>query len=57
MKGFEVVVWEMAADVGGTWLYSESVTEGRGNVYRSLSTNLPKEIMQLRSFAASGWCQ
>lgn len=36
----------MASDVGGTWLYSEDVPKGRGNVYRSLVTNLPKEIMQ-----------
>ncbi len=45
-QGFDVVVWEMAEEVGGTWLFSEAMTEGRGNLYRSLSTNLPKEIMQ-----------
>lgn len=39
----------MAEEVGGTWLFSEAVTEGRGNLYRSLSTNLPKEIMQYYS--------
>jgi len=45
-QGFEVEVWELANEVGGTWLYSELVAECRGNIYRSLVTNLPKEIMQ-----------
>ncbi|ELR17322.1 Flavinbinding monooxygenase-like subfamily protein [Acanthamoeba castellanii str. Neff] len=52
--GFEVVVWEMAEEVGGTWLFSEAVTEGRGNLYRSLSTNLPKEIMQFSDLPFEG---
>lgn len=50
------VVYEAAADVGGTWVYQEWVgNHGNGravhsSMYRDLRTNLPKEVMMFPDF-------
>ncbi|XP_040202694.1 flavin-containing monooxygenase FMO GS-OX4-like [Rana temporaria] len=48
------VVLEMTEQVGGTWVYTEEVESGahiHSSMYRDLSTNLPKEIMEFPDFA------
>ncbi|XP_040202695.1 flavin-containing monooxygenase FMO GS-OX-like 2 isoform X1 [Rana temporaria] len=48
------VVLEMTGQVGGTWVYTEEVESGahiHSSMYRDLSTNLPKEIMEFPDFA------
>nr|XP_054752099.1 uncharacterized protein LOC129257731 [Lytechinus pictus] len=53
---FDVVVFEKADRVGGTWVYTESVgLDEHGlpihsSMYKSLKTNLPKEIMAFPDF-------
>ncbi|XP_057868666.2 flavin-containing monooxygenase FMO GS-OX-like 8 isoform X1 [Cryptomeria japonica] len=54
-EGFEVVVYEQNADVGGIWLYNpdieddplglEIVGPNQGTIYESLRTNLTREVM------------
>ncbi|XP_057868664.1 flavin-containing monooxygenase FMO GS-OX-like 8 isoform X2 [Cryptomeria japonica] len=54
-EGFEVVVYEQNADVGGIWLYNPNVgndpvglelTEpNQGTIYQSLRTNITREAM------------
>lgn len=44
--GFEVVIYEREAYVGGVWKYRESAKDSPSTpMYRSLRTNLPKQIM------------
>lgn len=67
--GMQVVVFEQADQVGGTWVYTDHVqTDEHGmavhtSMYKGLHTNLPKEIMgypdfpipaQERSYIPSG---
>ena len=60
-EGPAVVVFEQARDVGGVWVYDPSVESdplGRddrrhrvhSSMYRSLRTNLPREVMGYESF-------
>ncbi|XP_063786960.1 uncharacterized protein LOC134936005 [Pseudophryne corroboree] len=47
------VVFEMAGQVGGTWVYSdpsENDAQSHSPMYRDLKTNLPKEIMEFPDF-------
>ncbi|GAB2211752.1 hypothetical protein Droror1_Dr00025086 [Drosera rotundifolia] len=66
-EGHKVVAYEHGERVGGTWVYTDEVesdpvgVEPRRNVvhssiYRSLRTNLPREVMGFRDypFVASG---
>ncbi|XP_059478789.1 senecionine N-oxygenase [Neocloeon triangulifer] len=48
---FECVVFEMSDQVGGTWVYTDQVGKDEfglpvhSSMYKSLRTNLPKEVM------------
>ncbi|XP_057677200.1 uncharacterized protein LOC130906676 isoform X2 [Corythoichthys intestinalis] len=45
------VVFELSADVGGTWCYQERVGQDvRSSMYKNLRTNLPKEVMMFPDF-------
>ena len=48
----EVVVFEQLDDFGGLWYYREDVNDPNNHpsVYRTLKTNIPKEVMQLTDF-------
>ncbi|ETK89642.1 hypothetical protein F441_06537 [Phytophthora nicotianae CJ01A1] len=48
--GHEVVVFEKAANVGGVWKYDELADAPSSVLYKSLHTNLPTAIMQLKEF-------
>ncbi|XP_077595950.1 uncharacterized protein LOC144212177 [Stigmatopora nigra] len=45
------VVFELSAEVGGTWCYQERVgPEVRSSMYKNLRTNIPKEVMMFPDF-------
>ena len=45
-NGFEVIIFEKEMNVGGVWKYKESITGTPSTpMYKSLRTNLPKQIM------------
>ncbi|KAG7402321.1 Flavin-containing monooxygenase FMO GS-OX1 [Phytophthora boehmeriae] len=46
--GHDVVVFEKAGNVGGVWKYDESADAASSVLYKSLHTNLPTSIMQLK---------
>ncbi|POM77811.1 Flavin-binding monooxygenase-like protein [Phytophthora palmivora] len=48
--GHDVVVFEKAGNVGGVWKYDGSVDAPSSVLYKSLHTNLPTAIMQLKEF-------
>lgn len=54
--GMTPVVWEKAAKVGGTWVYTPQVGKDEhglpifSSMYKNLKTNLPKEVMQFPDF-------
>ncbi|KAG3022471.1 hypothetical protein PC121_g157 [Phytophthora cactorum] len=48
--GHEVVVFEKAGNVGGVWKYDEAADASSSVLYKSLHTNLPTAIMQLKEF-------
>ncbi|EGZ23771.1 hypothetical protein PHYSODRAFT_311009 [Phytophthora sojae] len=48
--GHEVVVFEKGANVGGVWKYDEAADAPSSVLYKSLHTNLPTAIMQLKEF-------
>ncbi|KAE9326908.1 hypothetical protein PF008_g16530 [Phytophthora fragariae] len=48
--GHEVVVFEKAGNVGGVWKYDEAADAPSSVLYKSLHTNLPTAIMQLKEF-------
>ncbi|KAG7388700.1 Flavin-containing monooxygenase FMO GS-OX1 [Phytophthora pseudosyringae] len=48
--GHEVVVFEKAGNVGGVWKYDEAADATSSVLYKSLHTNLPTAIMQLKEF-------
>jgi thioredoxin reductase len=43
--GFDVVIFERASNVGGVWKYRDAMHSKSGPMYKSLRTNLPKQIM------------
>eukprot|EP01138_Halocafeteria_seosinensis_P016415 gb/GECG01016746.1/.p1 GENE.gb/GECG01016746.1/~~gb/GECG01016746.1/.p1 ORF type:complete len:612 (+),score=69.95 gb/GECG01016746.1/:1-1836(+) len=45
--GFDVTVFERSNKLGGLWNYTDDIRDG-SVMYKSLRTNLPKEIMELR---------
>ncbi|XP_014275823.2 uncharacterized protein [Halyomorpha halys] len=53
---FEVVVYEQTSQIGGTWVYTDKVGQDEyglpihTSMYKSLRTNLPKEIMGYPDF-------
>ncbi|OWZ24762.1 Flavin-binding monooxygenase [Phytophthora megakarya] len=48
--GHDVVVFEKAGNVGGVWKYDEAGDAPSSVLYKSLHTNLPTAIMQLKEF-------
>lgn len=42
--GYDVVIFDQQADLGGTWLYSPEINSF-SSLYEKMYTNLPKEIM------------
>ncbi|VVC38042.1 Hypothetical protein CINCED_3A006990 [Cinara cedri] len=57
---FKCVAYEQTDNVGGTWVYTDKIgTDKYGlpvhsSMYKSLKTNLPKEIMELPGFPHKG---
>ncbi|XP_055387388.1 senecionine N-oxygenase-like [Condylostylus longicornis] len=55
-NGMEVVVYEQANEVGGTWVYTDDIgvnefgIDVHSSMYKGLHTNLPKEIMGYPDF-------
>ncbi|XP_062563498.1 senecionine N-oxygenase-like [Armigeres subalbatus] len=55
-SGGEVTVFEMASQLGGTWVFNEEVDKNEygidvhSSMYKGLKTNLPKEIMGYPDF-------
>ncbi|MSP89242.1 MAG: hypothetical protein EXQ92_10600 [Alphaproteobacteria bacterium] len=47
-SGFEVVVFEMGSQIGGTWVYEND--SGRSFVYRSLHINTARELTRFSDF-------
>ena len=45
--GFRVKVFEASDQIGGVWVYSDSPAR---SLYKSLRTNLPKEVMAYSDF-------
>ncbi|EEY69261.1 flavin-binding monooxygenase-like protein [Phytophthora infestans T30-4] len=48
--GHEVVVFEKSGNLGGVWKYDEAADAQSSVLYKSLHTNLPTAIMQLKEF-------
>lgn len=52
----DVIAFEQSEVIGGTWVYSDDIqtdkfsNEIHSSMYKNLSTNLPKEIMQFPDF-------
>ncbi|XP_030764741.1 senecionine N-oxygenase-like [Sitophilus oryzae] len=55
-SGFDLDVFEMRPELGGTWVYTEDVGKDRygypvySAMYKGLRTNLPKEVMGFPDF-------
>ncbi|KAG1708230.1 hypothetical protein DVH05_024913 [Phytophthora capsici] len=48
--GHDVVVFEKSSHLGGIWKYDDSADAPSSVLYKSLHTNLPTSIMQLKDF-------
>ncbi|XP_039141824.1 flavin-containing monooxygenase FMO GS-OX5-like isoform X2 [Dioscorea cayenensis subsp. rotundata] len=57
-EGHEVTVFEKSTRVGGTWVYDPSTDSDRvavhGSLYRSLRTNLPRQLMGFLDYPFPG---
>lgn len=59
-SGFTCVTYEQTDNIGGTWVYTDTVGRDKyglpvhSSMYQSLKTNLPKEIMELPGFPHGG---
>ncbi|KAM3915678.1 dimethylaniline monooxygenase [N-oxide-forming] 2-like [Leptodactylus fuscus] len=49
-EGLEPTCFERSNDIGGLWRFTDEVEDGRASIYRSLVTNVSKEIMCLSDF-------
>lgn len=55
-KNLIPVVYEQSSDIGGTWVYNDKVGKDENgmpihsSMYKSLKTNLPKEVMAFPDF-------
>jgi dimethylaniline monooxygenase (N-oxide forming) len=50
-RGLDVMAFEQSAEIGGTWIYNESNgSDVHSSMYKSLHTNLPKELMSFPDF-------
>lgn len=49
-EGLEPTCFERSKDIGGLWRFTDEVEDGRASIYKSLVTNLSKEIMCLSDF-------
>lgn len=65
LESHDVVAYELASEVGGTWRYGEDVEDDalgtaetrarvHGSMYASLRTNLPREVMGYQEFPFDG---
>ena len=58
-KNLIPVVYEQSSDIGGTWVYNDKVGKDENgmpihsSMYKSLKTNLPKEVMAFPDFPFS----
>ncbi|KAL3667997.1 hypothetical protein V7S43_006871 [Phytophthora oleae] len=48
--GHEVVIFEKAGNIGGVWKYDDAADAASSVLYKTLHTNLPTAIMQLKEF-------
>ncbi|KAK1939230.1 Flavin-containing monooxygenase FMO GS-OX1 [Phytophthora citrophthora] len=48
--GHDIVVFEKSSHLGGIWKYDDSADAPSSVLYKSLHTNLPTSIMQLKDF-------
>ncbi|XP_039141522.1 flavin-containing monooxygenase FMO GS-OX5-like isoform X2 [Dioscorea cayenensis subsp. rotundata] len=57
-QGHEVTVFEKSTSVGGTWVYDPTTDSDRvavhGSLYRSLRTNLPRQLMGFLDYPFPG---
>ncbi|KAM0934339.1 putative flavin monooxygenase, FAD/NAD(P)-binding domain superfamily [Dioscorea sansibarensis] len=57
-EGHEVTVFEKSTSVGGTWVYNPATDSDRvavhGSLYRSLRTNLPRQLMGFLDYPFPG---
>ncbi|KAF0755600.1 senecionine N-oxygenase-like isoform X1 [Aphis craccivora] len=57
---FKCVAFEQTASIGGTWVYTDDIDRDQyglpvhSSMYKSLRSNLPKEIMELSGFPHTG---
>ncbi|KAL5235469.1 hypothetical protein ACI65C_002879 [Semiaphis heraclei] len=57
---FKCVAFEQTGSIGGTWVYTDDVDRDQyglpvhSSMYKSLRSNLPKEIMELSGFPHTG---
>ncbi|XP_063796079.1 dimethylaniline monooxygenase [N-oxide-forming] 2-like isoform X2 [Pseudophryne corroboree] len=49
-EGLEPTCFEKSDDLGGLWRFTDKVEDGRASIYRSLVTNVSKEMMCLSDF-------
>ncbi|XP_040263057.1 dimethylaniline monooxygenase [N-oxide-forming] 2-like [Bufo bufo] len=49
-EGLEPTCFEQSNDIGGLWRFTDEVEDGRASIYKSLVTNVSKEIMCLSDF-------
>eukprot|EP00079_Xenopus_tropicalis_P024140 XP_012816672.1 PREDICTED: flavin containing monooxygenase 2 isoform X1 [Xenopus tropicalis] len=49
-EGLEPICFERSDDIGGLWRFSDNMEDGRASIYKSLVTNVCKEIMCLSDF-------
>ncbi|KAM4641190.1 dimethylaniline monooxygenase [N-oxide-forming] 2-like [Discoglossus pictus] len=49
-EGLEPTCFERSIDIGGLWRYTEEVEEGRASIYKSVVSNVSKEMMCFSDF-------
>ncbi|KAM9324781.1 dimethylaniline monooxygenase [N-oxide-forming] 2-like [Gastrophryne carolinensis] len=49
-EGLEPTCFERSDDVGGLWRFTDEVEDGRASIYKSLVSNISKEIMCFSDF-------
>ncbi|KAM4641189.1 dimethylaniline monooxygenase [N-oxide-forming] 2-like [Discoglossus pictus] len=49
-EGLEPTCFERSVDIGGLWRFTEDVEDGRASIYKSIVTNVSKEIMSFSDF-------
>ncbi|CAJ0940018.1 unnamed protein product [Ranitomeya imitator] len=49
-EGLEPTCFERSNDIGGLWRFTDEAEDGRASIYKSLVTNVSKEIMSHSDF-------